>query len=513
MLEEGQSVTVDLTYTPTSTTPGSNPAEAGDYTAQTSVTITGAAGGNNTAVISNPTLDDFYAEGVEEYTISIADQSAIHDDSNTFETIQDKGDTVIGTIIDNASETPIDPNETPEEETYDPADDTVYVRLTQSDSVAEGEDLVHGIELVDHNGDPVLLEEGQNVTVNLTYTGSSANPTEGAEDFTAQTTVTIAGAAGGNNTAVITNPTIDDFYAEGVEEYTISIADQSDISDDNGTFETIQNEGTTVTGTITDNASETPIDPNETPEEGSYDPAADSVYVQLITNDSVAEGEDLVHGIQLVDAAGAAVMLEEGQSVTVDLTYTPTSTTPGSNPAEAGDYTAQTSVTITGAAGGNNTAVISNPTIDDFYAEGVEEYTISIADQSAIHDDSNTFETIQDKGDTVIGTIIDNASETPIDPNETPEEETYDPTDDTVYVRLTDNDSVAEGEDLQHGIELVDHNGDPVLLEEGQNVTVNLTYTGSSANPTEGAEDFTAQTTVTISGPVMNTGLSTSPRS
>jgi len=637
LLQDGQNVTVTLTYTDDSTE------GASDYTAQTTVTIVGTAGGNSTAVITNPTIDDFYAEGIEQYTIAI---NTVSDDNNTFEAIANQGDTIIGTIIDNPSETPDNPGTPPPENGgYDPVDDTVYVQLIRDDSVSEGATLVHGIQLVDSTGAAVMLEDGQNVTVTLTYTGTSSNPATQGIDYTAQTAVTIAGSTGGNNTATITNSSIDDFFAEGIESYTISV---NTISDDNSTFEVIVDEGSTVTGSITDdqgtpntppdgpeadhelviiklvalNSDGSPIldnngkytfanevfegndakymalafEPNETvfspstqlsqqvgnvditfsdltaqgtlsqmfkdgtqdydnnpqtvslgtiistatfddyvsdnaeqytisitngtytpnnggyeniiidtspvtttitdndsetppttpPEEsGGYDPVDDTVYVQLITDDSVGEGADLVHGIKLVDSTGADVMLEAGQNVTVQLTYTGTS----ANPTEgASDFTAQTSVTIVGAIGGNNTAVITNPTLDDFYAEGVEEYTVSIASQSDISDDNNTFETIQDEGSTVTGTINDGSND------DVPNEPV-----DTIYVQLDTDASVieAEGATLTHNFHLVDKDGNAVNLANGETISLNLVYTNDS---TVSADYSTKSTAVTITG-------------
>jgi hypothetical protein len=160
---------------------------------------------------------------------------------------------------------------------------------------------------------------------------------------------------------------IDDVFKEPSEDYFVQITNI--ISQPSVIVEIINDN---VTTTIIDDATpDTPAPPPESedaptpppPSDTPAPPPSETVYVQLIKNDSVAEGDILTHGIKLVDEDGTDVMLEQGQSITVTLNYTPSS-----SPADEGiDYTAQTTVNIVGTIGGNNTAVITNPTLDDYF--------------------------------------------------------------------------------------------------------------------------------------------------
>ena len=405
---------------------------------------------------STATLDDFRADDGERYEVAIDPASYARDNGNGYENVVIDPEHVTTTIHDNQPQTPIDPNTTPVEPGgYDPITDTVYVQLFDDDIQGEGAELTHHIKLVDAQGNDVMLDAGQSVTVTLNYNGYGSHPADGS-DFIGQQTVTIQGAAGGNNVATITVPSIDDYYAEGAEQYEVSV---DTVQDDNQLFETIADKGDTVIGTITDGAQDDV--PNQ---------PADTVYVQLFDDDIQGEGAELTHHIKLVDAQGNDVMLDAGQSVTVTLNYNGY----GSHPADGSDFIGQQTVTIQGAAGGNNVATITVPSIDDYYAEGAEQYEVSV---DTVQDDNQLFETIADKGDTVIGTITDGAQDDV--PNQLA---------DTVYVQLyTDASQVeAEGAELTHTLRLVDKDGNEVNLPTGETVTVNLAY----SNDTTESADF-----------------------
>jgi hypothetical protein len=186
-----------------------NSAIAGsDYDATTGSGV--IAAGESSTTIRIPVLDDYYNEADENYGVTLTSVS-------TNALLEDG--VGIGTILDDGGDNNL-------------VDDTVYVKLIDSDSVAEGDTLSHGIKLVDANGNDVLLKSGESITVSLNYTGSGTNPAS-ASDYTAQTSVTITGSAAGNNVASISNATIDDFFAEGIEQYTISVGT---ISDNGNTF-------------------------------------------------------------------------------------------------------------------------------------------------------------------------------------------------------------------------------------------------------------------------------------
>ncbi|EAR60921.1 retention module-containing protein [Neptuniibacter caesariensis] len=443
-LAAGESITVNLVYTADTT-------EGADFSTKTTqVTISGPA---NTADITNTVVDDYLAEGIEGYTLSVG---TIVDNANTFENVVEHptDNSVTGQISDQTGpDTPPGP------------EDTVYVRLTGNDSVDEatGATLDHSVSLVDAAGNPVTLAAGESITVNLVYT---ADTTEGADFSTKTTQVTISGPA---NTADITNTVVDDYLAEGIEGYTLSVGT---IVDNANTFENVVEHPTdnSVTGQISDQTG-----PDTPP--GSED----TVYVRLTGNDSVDEatGATLDHSVSLVDAAGNPVTLAAGESITVNLVYTADTT-------EGADFSTKTTqVTISGPA---NTADITNTVVDDYLAEGIEGYTLSVG---TIVDNANTFENVVEHptDNSVTGQISDQTGpDTPPGPE------------DTVYVRLTGNDSVDEatGATLDHSVSLVDAAGNPVTLAAGESITVNLVYT---ADTTEGADFSTKTTQVTISGP------------
>ncbi|MFV8423869.1 hypothetical protein, partial [Vibrio parahaemolyticus] len=208
---------------------------------------------------------------------------------------------------------PDDPNDTPR---YGP-EDSVYVKIINNDTQAEGADLSHTVQLVDANGDPVTVAAGETITITLTYQGSGTDAAE-IDDYVATTTVTIVG---GTSETTFTNEALDDFFAENDEEYTVTIdtATQAQDTYENVALHTIANgapsDAISVTGTITDNPAQDtenpgtpgeptdPDDPNDTPRYGPED----SVYVKIINNDTQAEGADLSHTVQLVDANGDPV--------------------------------------------------------------------------------------------------------------------------------------------------------------------------------------------------------------
>ncbi len=102
---------------------------------------------------------------------------------------------------------------------------SAFVKLTNNSSEVESDSsqLVHNLELVNQNGEPINLRAGQKVTVELEYTNDSTD----ANDFDAPKTilVEITGTVNGNNTAQVINDIKDDAIFEGSEGYTLSIKD------------------------------------------------------------------------------------------------------------------------------------------------------------------------------------------------------------------------------------------------------------------------------------------------
>ena len=127
----------------------------------------------------------------------------------------------------------------------------------------------------------------------------------------------------------------------------------------------------------------------------------DTVYLQLVTDDTVveADGALLDHEIKLVDADGNPVNLAVGETITVSLVYS-------SDTTEAADFTSrETSVTITGD-GGSSYSFTNAVVADDLLAEGVESYTVSIDDITV---DNTNFENlaIDPDNNAAVGTIQD----------------------------------------------------------------------------------------------------------
>ncbi|MFT5659970.1 MAG: hypothetical protein ACI9TV_000604, partial [Sulfurimonas sp.] len=357
--------------------------------------------GQTSVEISLGITDDFISEEDETFDLVLTNAStnAVFADEEGIGTIQDEP--ILG------------------------SSDTVFVQLSESDAVDEatGATLDHTVTLVDENGVAITAAAGTSITVDLTYTN---NDTE-SEDFGAElvTQVTI----GETGTAQISNEVIDDVLAEGtegVEGYTLNI---SNVSDVNGTYEGIAATNDTVTGTITDDD--------------------DTVFVQLSNSDAVDEatGATLDHTVTLVDENGVAITAAAGTSITVDLTYT-------NNDTESADFGAELVTQVTVDATG--TAQISNTVLDDFLAEGVESYTLSI---SNVTDVNAIYEAIEATADTVTGTITDQQGvDTP------PSAE-----DDTVFVQLSNSDAVDEatGATLDHTVTLVDENGVAITAAAG----------------------------------------------
>ena len=513
-----QDGTVDVSY---GETPDNGTTD--DYTAtNTTVTIG--------EVFTVDATDDYYAEGDEDFTVTISNP-----ENTPYETVVVDADNngVISTIIDNPAnnvENPNDPEEpitgTPSEPTdpTDPSDtpsygseDTIYAKITSDDSAAEGDSLEHTVSLytIDEDGNevPFTVDAGETITVTLGYTPADTDGaiegTTSPADYTGTTTVTFTSADGSSQT--VSNPTIDDFYAEEDESYTATI---TQVVQENGTYENVAIttvvEDQSVTGTITDNESSTPTDPG-TPSEPTdpTDPSdtpsygeEDTVYAIITGDVSVNEGDKAGYTVSLQDKDGNPVTVSEDTEVTVIYTNGSTSS---NDAAEDGDteYLNNGTITVTIVAGESSVELDAN-TVDDYYAENDEDYTLTLENVDTDEFENVVVGDVDGNYKDVITTIIDNPAnnvENPNDPEEpitgTPSEPT-DPTDpsdtpsygseDTVYVQITQDASVIEGNALVHNIQLVDNEGNNVTIPDGETVTVTLTY--ETTTGTIGNEDF-----------------------
>ncbi|MEX1108824.1 MAG: Calx-beta domain-containing protein, partial [Dongiaceae bacterium] len=215
------------------------------------------------------------------------------------------------------------------------------------ESVVEGDDAIY---TVSYTG--AALAPGQTVTISVATAGgfdSSLNDAEGGTDYTSLGTVlTFTGGGATAHTVVVS--TIDDTVVEGSEDYTVTISNPE-------------------TGTLGTSQANTIID----------DDGDSSLLVWNVTGSSlVTEG----------GAAGAYTVSYTGASLAPGQTMTISVATAGGfdsslNDAEGGtDYTALGTV-LTFTGGGATAQTVAVSTIDDTVVEGSEDYTVTIADQSA----------------------------------------------------------------------------------------------------------------------------------
>src|SRR3990167_7529503 len=361
-------MTVDVAYSYTS-------AETGDIVeGVTQVTIN--AGSLSSTPFTVATVDDAYAEGAEDFVVTISNPSA-----GGFENVavSTTNGSVTTTIVDGNS------NETPPTSV-----DTATVSITGSTSVIEGGTPASFTVSVDKA--PTVA-----MTVDVAYSYTSAETGDIVEGVT-QVTIN----AGSLSSTTFTVATVDDAYAEGAEDFVVTISNPSA-----GGFENVAVSTTngSVTTTIVDGNS------NETPPT-----SVDTATVSITGSTSVIEGGTPASYTVSVDKAPTVAM-------TVDVAYSYTS-------AETGDIVeGVTQVTIN--AGSLSSTPFTVATVDDAYAEGAEDFVVTISNPSA-----GGFEnvTVSTTNGSVTTTIVDGNS------NETP------PTSvDTATVSITGSTSVIEG--------------------------------------------------------------------
>jgi hypothetical protein len=360
-----------------------NPAtEGADYTG-VSGTLTFAPG-ETTQTITVPITDDTLAEGSETFDMVLSNPSnAVIADG-----------TGVGTITDEAA-----PG----------AEDTVLVSITGDTAVDEGE--APATYTVSVNEAPT-----QDMTVDISYSYTSA---ETGDIVEGTTQVTIAA----NTTEVsFSVDTVDDAYAEGDEDFIVSISNPS-----LGGFEAVavNPAQSSVTTTISDEASPT---------------AEDTATISISGDPSVVEGDAATYTVSVdrVPLTDIEVTVQTGHITTDDGDYVPVFTT----------------VTI---AAGTQSTTFDVQTSDDNLAEGSESYTVSITDTTG-----GSFENTV-VGVSQVSTII------------TDEAAPTDPDADTAIVSLTGPGTVVEGETTTNYT--VEISQAPV-----DDVTVTFSYTTTDAD-------------------------------
>ncbi len=352
------------------------------------------------SVIGTETFNDIVNDDGETYTVTIdADSYTRPSAGGGYEDVSIDTSPVTTTIYDGAVPT------------------KVFVKLFHDDSAPEGGQLTHTVELVDENGDPVTVAAGETITVTIDYNGYGQDPATAGDDYAPVTTVQIL--AGTSSTTFTVNA-VDDYYNEQDEQY---IATISNVSQQNNTYEqllphTVANGASSdivsAIGTITDNE---PNDPN--PDEGGYD-TADTVYLEIVGPNSVAEG-DTAQGYQvrLLDHDGNPVTVTQDMQVTVRYNNLTTQN-------DDTQYTDGDTITLT-IPSGSFSVSFDVDTIDDYIADNGEQYRLTIDSVT-----QNEFENVDHDGytdsqgtehfDNVTTTIRDNSDPyTPGDHSDGPE--------------------------------------------------------------------------------------------
>ena len=350
---------------------------------------------------STEIFKDLAADGGQTYTVKLLDNTYASYNGSSYESVNTDNTAVTTTIKER-----------------------LFAKIevvNVGDNVAnEGGNLTYTITIVDENGTAIAVTS--NATVHLNYEGLSAHPATKTTDYTAQDTVIVAS---GDSTKTFTLPALDDYFAEGDEKLKITIT-EIDYNNNNFSIKphTIANgasgDKVVVDGTIKDNPADVKKPVSATGEDVPGGTATygqeDTVYVKIIGSPTVVEGNDLVHHVQLVDKDGNKVIIPDGQSITVTLTYTTTTGPLNSSDFKDGlnKYTENSTITVTldkntpVDANGVYKLPITNTTKDDFTADNNEAYTLTITNISQ----SGAFENIaigdaSGNNTSVTGTILD----------------------------------------------------------------------------------------------------------
>ncbi|QDF28723.1 Calx-beta domain-containing protein [Halarcobacter anaerophilus] len=453
-----------------------------DYTDQ-SGTIT-IPQGSTSVTIRVPITDDYLSDSGETMKITV---------SNVVGNAEITKPVGIGTILDNSDSS----NPANEPNGYEDTD-TVYAIIEGPASVNEGDTTTeYTVKLVDKDGNLVIVTEDTEVVVKYTNTTTQDGDTQ--YNNNEEITVTITA---GNSSSSFTVDTISDANKEDDEIYNLEITDV----ENTGEFENVKigdTEGNhkDVDTTIYDTTSSNPETGDETVKIVLVAVTSATTTIADITNsdgtlkidntNSTPESGKLYYMAVAVDSEGKPLTTQDG---TVDITYGITSDTLDKDATSGTDYD---NTTVTNVNIGEVFEVLTN---DDYLAEGDENFTVTISNQSGTSYESPSIDT---SNDTVTSTITDNpANDTTKDPQETPSEpsDPDNPTsgnsygdEDTLYVKITQNDSVYEGNTLTHTVTLVDKDGNPVTVAAGETITITLSY----SNDTSENADYSGSTKVT----------------
>ncbi|MFY4860584.1 Ig-like domain-containing protein [Aliarcobacter butzleri] len=472
---QGGTVTIKTTDDTAKTTGTKDNAEL-DYVSETSKTVTLGE------VFEIETLDDYLKDDGEKYKVSINDKTYEHPASGAiYENVVTNTDPVTTTIKDNTT-----PNtETNVEDVKivlvavssatttiaDITNSDGTLKVTNTNETPEGGKLYYIAVAVDKDGKP-LATQGGDVTINY---GTTSNTSD--KDAT-------AGVDYDNTTKVNTKvgvvfevKTKDDYYAEGDENFTVKITDLKNSPYETPSIDTTKD---TVTSTIKDNAptiNGTVVSGGEDTDGNTYG-AEDTVYAIITGETTVNEGGVVTYTVKLVDKDGNTVIPTKETTVTVTYTNIGTTSTDDTNKIN------NRQIPVKIDASGKGTFTVE--TKDDYYAEADENYNVKITNVQ----NTGEFENVKfdsypntipnSPSNNVTTTIKDNPSKVEQPDtgtgNDDPINGSYGK-EDTVYVKIIGNVEVVEGGDLVHNIQLIDKDGKPVIIPDGEEITVTLTYT------------------------------------
>ena len=183
---------------------------------------------------------------------------------------------------------------------------------------ADGALLEHTISLVDQNGDPLVLADGETITLTLSYTTIDGVDGIESEDLsTQQVTITLTGN-GSDSSFTVSNVVADDALAEGTEGYTVSIASVDGGTNSFGSV-TISETTNSGTGQITDETNP-PDDPENPPDVGYTLALFAVVDGEYVSANAIAETDGVgTYVVLAVDGNGDPLAAEDQPGGTVDV--------------------------------------------------------------------------------------------------------------------------------------------------------------------------------------------------
>ena len=430
--------------------------------------------------ISVKTLDDWKSDNNEQFEIKITDKTYQHPSTPVYENVVTDKNPVTTTIKDDTDITPNNPNdnkiETNQEQvilkivacdsTGNPIMDGnkyTFVNEVNEGSNAKYMVLAFDPKATEFTTTTVLNSALQGGTVTIKTVDGTAITTgtkDNAElDYVSETSkiVTVG--------EVFEIKTLDDYLSDDGEKYKVSINDKTYEHPASGAiYENVITDKDPVITTIKDNT--TPNTETNVEDVKIVLVAVSSATTTIadITNsdgtlkvtntNETPEGGKLYYIAVAVDKDGKPLSTQGGD---VTINYGTTSTTSDKDATAGVDYDNTTKVNTKVGV------VFEVKTKDDYYAEGDENFTVKITDLKNSPYETPSIDTTKD---TVTSTIKDNAptiNGTVVSGGEDTDGNTYG-AEDTVYAIITGETTVNEGGEVTYTVELVDKDGNHLLL-------------------------------------------------